>query len=66
MFNIQFDTGNAAFEDGNAGAEIERILHDIAAKAQTVAFPGGEHEGRIYDVNGNAIGNWSIELAGED
>lgn len=66
MFKIEFETSNSAFEDVNAGAEIERILHDVAAKAQTIAFPGGEYEGRIYDANGNAIGDWSIELTGED
>lgn len=65
MFKIQFETSNSAFDDGNSGTEIERILHDVAAKAQTIAFPGGEYEGPIYDANGNAIGNWSIKLAAE-
>jgi hypothetical protein len=62
MFKLQFDTDNEIFST-NPGAEIERILHDVASKAHTVAFPGGNHSGRIFDENGNGVGSWSLTLA---
>jgi hypothetical protein len=62
MFKLEFSTDNAAFAD-NPGEEIERILHDVAAKAHTVAFPGGHASCRIFDSNGNGVGSWSLTLA---
>lgn len=63
MFKLQFDTDNDAFAE-NPGEEIERILHDVASKAHTVAFPGGDFSGRIFDENGNGIGSWSLKMKG--
>lgn len=55
-FKLQFDTGNAAFTDGDGPDEAARILRLIADRAES--RDGG---GAIYDVNGNRIGTWSAE-----
>lgn len=55
-FTLQFDMGNAAFDDGHAPAECEAILTLIARK---VAM--GSDSGYIHDSNGNKIGEWSAD-----
>jgi hypothetical protein len=52
---IIFKTDNASFEDGNATAEAKRILLKIAKLVEQ-----GETEGKIFDINGNLIGNWYL------
>lgn len=59
MFTLQFDTGNAAFDDGNAPAECARILEIIGGNVSR-----GYRDGRIFDVNGNRIGEWALDLPG--
>lgn len=54
MFQIQFETGNAAFEDSPAD-ETARILREIASKLES-----GFQSGKVYDVNGNNIGKWDL------
>jgi len=56
MVNIQFNTGNAAFEDSYDTIEIARILRDIADKIES-----GRTEGKCIDYNGNGVGTWSYE-----
>ena len=51
---VKFDTGNAAFSDGNGPAEVGRILQDIAARIEA-----GHVNGTIRDVNGNVVGRWT-------
>lgn len=60
MFKVVIKTGNAAFheDDGQEtddarGAEVARILRDIAAHVEN----GGE-VGSCMDVNGNGVGKW--------
>ncbi len=60
MFKMEFDTGNAAFDDGCGPAEVARILR-VAA----VRIDGGTKQGVVADVNGNRIGTWSVEYAAE-
>lgn len=56
MFELQFATDNAAFDDFPA-SEAARILRDIAGKVER-----GETFGApIHDSNGNRIGYWSME-----
>ena len=55
MFTLEFETDNAAFDDGNDEREIIRILHAVALRVH------GYREGAIYDVNGNRVGSWSYE-----
>lgn len=57
---IAFDTGNAAFDDGNGPAESARILRKIAGRLEA-----GHESGGIMDSNGNRIGEWSAEFADE-
>ncbi len=56
MVKIQFNTGNAAFEDSNDVYEIARILKDIADRIES-----GRTEGKCVDYNGNVVGEWSYE-----
>lgn len=51
MFKIEFDTGNAAFEESDT-AEIHRILENIW---EQLAW---RSEGSVIDINGNRIGSW--------
>lgn len=53
MFKLEFETDNAAFDDGNARNEIEQILQGIA---ESVFSADG---GKVRDTNGNTIGSWS-------
>ena len=51
---IQFSTGNAAFDEyGDHQLEVifERIIRRVN---------NGETEGKIQDINGNNIGEWSL------
>lgn len=54
--SIQFDTDNAAFEDGSPEMEINYILHGIGK-----CLLLGIHEGPCQDTNGNTVGRWSWE-----
>lgn len=57
MFKLNFETGNAAFDEWDA--EIPRILRDIADKVER-----GEYLTRapIRDINGNTIGEWGLDF----
>lgn len=60
--SINFDLGNAAFEDQRSRElEIYRILGDIREKVIN-----GRDEGMIHDVNGNRIGTWAYDVYQED
>ena len=50
MYTIIIDTDNAAFE-GNAGAEVARILRVLAEKVDD-----GLNNVSLYDINGNKVG----------
>ena len=56
-FNVKLSLGNAAFRGGNHAAEIGRILEDIAHRLED-----GDEDGICYDINGNAVGTWSLEI----
>ena len=49
---IEIKTGNAAFQNGNRGYEIARILRELADKVEGGAF------GKVVlmDINGNKVG----------
>jgi hypothetical protein len=53
MFKVEFETGNAAFED-DFMFEIESIFEDIVE-----AVSNGMEDGPIRDSNGNTVGKWS-------
>jgi hypothetical protein len=52
---IKFNTGNAAFEEYGMIYQIETIFERIIQRIK-----GGETEGKIQDINGNNIGEWSL------
>lgn len=56
QFTCTFDTGNAAFDNGNGPEEAARALRIIAGKVSS-----GQDGGMIWDSNGNRIGEWSVE-----
>lgn len=57
QFTVTIDTDNAAFDGDDCGAELARILREIAQKVED-----GADEGNAFDINGNRVG--SFELAG--
>lgn len=56
MMKIEFQTDNAAFDDGNDVAEISRILDKIRDSVLE-----GHESGLIHDLNGNRIGGWNYD-----
>ncbi len=71
MFKLEMDTVNAAFADGERGAEIARILRVVAKLVEAGgSIPDGD-TGKLRDVNGNTVGLWIVspqedEDEGED
>lgn len=59
-FFVNIDSDNDAFQDGNAAAEVQRILLKIAKQ---IAVSDGEV---IKDVNGNTVGEWGLMTKDED
>ena len=53
-FTVSVDTGNAAFDDGEEGAELARILRDLADRIESRACVSGSF--RLFDINGNPVG----------
>ncbi len=54
MFEVNFETDNAAFADGGE-LEIAIILEKIADQVRNQ----GRTEGVIKDSNGNTVGEWN-------
>jgi hypothetical protein len=54
MFEVEFDTNNAAFADGNKEFEVARILKLVAAKVEA-----GDLTGSIKDRYGNTVGTFT-------
>ena len=53
---IHIRTTNDAFQDGNQGAELARILRKLADKLDDSDQPKRGEEWIIFDVNGNKCG----------
>jgi hypothetical protein len=51
MININIKTDNSAFGDSNYGAEVARILKQIA---KDIEVTGGSR-GSYQDINGNTV-----------
>lgn len=54
MFILQIETDNAAFSDGEAPAEIARILRRAASLVED-----GREESSLSDINGNTVGAYN-------
>ena len=48
--------GYAAFQDGNGGFEMARILRRLADQIED-----GCRDGVMHDINGNKVGTWSMD-----
>jgi hypothetical protein len=61
-FKLEIETGNAAFGDSDAerGAEIARILRDVALRLDK-----GDEYGVIHDSNGNRVGEFIMIHEGD-
>jgi hypothetical protein len=56
MMKLHVDTGNAAFDDYPA-TELARILRELA---EALEHGDIRHYRRLYDINGNAVGECEI------
>ena len=70
MFRLTISTGNDAFADREGlppgtGAKLElgRLLGDIGG---TMLGLEAATAGRIRDLNGNTVGDWSLDLTGDE
>ena len=55
LFRLAIECDNAAFEAGNEGMEVARILRELADRVES----RGDFEGcafRLMDFNGNGVG----------
>ena len=52
-YSINIDCGNAAFDDGNIGNELARILRKEAERLELECTPRGAP---LRDINGNKVG----------
>lgn len=59
-FFVNIDSDNDAFQEGNAAAEVQRILLKIARQ---IVVSDGEV---IKDVNGNTVGKWGLMTDDEE
>ena len=58
MFKLDFETDNAAYQDGEDGIDVWRVadsLLDVARDLQS-----GFTSGRVIDENGNHVGHWEL------
>jgi hypothetical protein len=56
VLNIQIRLDNAAFEEQVIGSELHDILGSIQYK-----IASGQKSNKIYDSNGNNVGEFKIE-----
>ena len=54
MFKLKIDTENQAFESDKS-FEVVRILKETITKLEN-----GYNEARLYDLNGNPVGEFSL------
>lgn len=59
-FKLEFDMGNAAFEDA-PGEEIARILRKLAAHLAEAGDMRPGYQGALFDFNGNKVGEWKVK-----
>jgi hypothetical protein len=62
-FTLSIDTDNAAF-DGDPSPEVARLLRVVADTLDyndSGAGPLLSDGGKLYDINGNAVGRWELD-----
>jgi hypothetical protein len=62
MITIKIRTDNAAFSDGNGGAEVARILRALASRLEAVEdrYALRPLTDDLRDINGNTVGSVKI------
>lgn len=60
--SLTMRSGNSAFAEGRAPAEIARILRELA----DAIADGAEGPVRLVDVNGNGCGRAMVEIWADD
>lgn len=58
-FNMNLDSENQAFVDDPRG-EVTRLLKSVIEKIENF-----DEFSDLYDVNGNIVGDWSLDISGE-
>lgn len=61
MFTLTIKTDNAAFDEGDKGLEVARILRELANRLETQS----QTSGTLRDANGNTVGTWKLTGAGK-
>jgi hypothetical protein len=59
QITITIDTGNAAFDGGNAGAEVARILRKTAERIAAAGIKRCDGIA-VLDINGNTVGRVTV------
>ena len=60
--SVNITSGNDAFQEGRAPAEVARILRALAEAIER----GAEGYTTLHDINGNRIGRAMLEIWGDD
>lgn len=63
---IEFETSNAAFEGIQQGPEIARILRRLADTLEARGRLHLGYEARLFDANGNRVGEVVLAYRDED
>lgn len=64
-YTVTIDMDNAAFADGNAAAELSRILSELSERVRLFSFVHPATSYLIKDVNGNTCGHHGYVMVGE-
>lgn len=60
VFKLEINLDNSAYQDEEGNFEPhQQIIWNL--KAVTDGLEQGSYNGRVYDLNGNRVGNWSIQ-----
>lgn len=59
-FTMNLDSDNAAFCETPKG-EVIRLLKNVIEKIEN-----GDEFSDLYDINGNIVGDWCIDVSGEE
>lgn len=57
VFKLHINTDNAAFDDGNKGHEVARILRELADKLESDGLQWCYQN--LKDINGNIVGGYA-------
>jgi hypothetical protein len=61
MLKLEMETDGDSFAEDEFPHECARIMRDVARRIQD-----GQDSGAILDINGNAVGRWTLTTETED